>query len=137
VICESEGKIGSIITLLPFLQLAANMGNMAVNSSRMGPTPYATTVVFTATLASLFSDPSLPFSLSPASKTRVVSIVCLVLGGVTSQAVSVLTTRVSSTNLLTAFNQVSPKGSAFAIAVVAMADLISAVLWLQTEKTDE
>jgi hypothetical protein len=113
------------------------MGTMAVNSSRMGPTPYATTVVFTATLASLFSDPSLPFSLGTASKTRAKSIMCLLLGGLSSQAVGILTTRaMNSSNLLASYPQVGPTGSAFAIALVAVADLLSSIWWLRINKEE-
>lgn len=115
------------------------MGTMAVNSSRLGQTPYATTVVFTATLASLFSDPSLPFSLSPASKTRGVSVICLILGGAFSQAIGLLTTRVidSDDHLFLAFKQVAPIGSAFGIGLVALVDLIGAVMWFQTSKSED
>jgi hypothetical protein len=113
------------------------MGTMAVNSSRLGTTPYATTVVFTATLATLFSDPLLPFSLGQASKTRATTVIALVVGGAASQAIGILATRNLNPDYLMSLKLVAPIGSAFGIGLAALADLLSAVLWMRTSKSEE
>ncbi|UZJ53950.1 hypothetical protein CBS101457_003270 [Exobasidium rhododendri] len=116
--------------------LAACMGTMAVNSSRLN-TPYATSVVFTASLASVFSDPSLPFSFGSASKTRGISIISLITGGASAQAVGILVTRMMTPEHALSLKAVAPIGSAVAIGLAALADFISAFLWLRASVAHE
>lgn len=112
-------------------QLAANMGIMAVNATQVGSTPYSTTVVFTASLAAFFSDPCLPFSLSSANKTRGVSILALIAGACSSQAVSILVTRATSAKVVYQF------GPSIPFAMIAVAEAICALLWLKAGKEEE
>ena len=102
--------------------IASNMGSMAVCATKLGSTPYSTTVVFTATMAGLFSDPLLPLSLSKASQTRARSLFALIFGGACSQALMILTSRYlghQHSSLIfqgeTQSNNEKPIGSAFAI----------------------
>lgn len=128
--------------------MSANMGSMAVCATKLGSTPYSTTVVFTATMASLFSDPLLPLSLSKASQIRAKSLFALIFGGACSQALMILTSRylghhdssfifdgeMSFSNLQA--NESKPIGSAFALGLVAFFELICACAWL-TAKEDQ
>lgn len=113
---------------------------MAVCATKLGPTPYSTTVVFTATLASLFSDPMLPFHLSHASQTRAISIAALIAGGSASQATMILSSRLldGSTRLgygLEALKEAHPAGSALAVGLVAVFEVFCALSWLRAKSS--
>lgn len=107
------------------------MGSMAVNATQVGSTPYSTTVVFTASMAAFFSDPFLPFSISSANKTRGFSILALIAGACSSQAVSILITRLTSIKVMYHF------GPSIPFAMIALAEAVCALLWLQAGKEEE
>ncbi|PWN96421.1 hypothetical protein FA09DRAFT_331308 [Tilletiopsis washingtonensis] len=66
--------------------LACTMGAQAVVGQRSGNAPYATTVVFTATLTQVFADPLFPYLGAPGRR-RVVTILALLLGSGSAQCV--------------------------------------------------
>jgi len=113
------------------------MGSMAVNAVHVGTTPYSTTVVFTASLASFFSDPLLPLSISPASKTRGISILSLIAGASSSQAVSILMGKLLNTGLGSSQKTADVLGPSIPIALVAVAELVCATLWYRAGSHDE
>lgn len=115
------------------------MGTLAVNANRLGTTPYATTVVITASLSQVFSDPLLPLSLSTANKTRVSSILSLAFGGACSQAIAVLATRAEDSHYFPSifFPEAKQSGSAYAIGLVAIVELVAANFWLRISKEDQ
>ncbi|PWN33232.1 uncharacterized protein FA14DRAFT_173051 [Meira miltonrushii] len=128
--------------------MATNMGSMAVCATKLGSTPYSTTVVFTASMASLFSDPLLPLSLSKASQTRAKSLFALIFGGACSQVLMILTSRYfgqqdssfifdgEMSALTLKAHESKPIGSAFAIGLVAIFEFICAYAWF-TAKTEQ
>lgn len=128
--------------------MALNIGSMAVCATKIGSTPYSTTVVFTATMASLFSDPLLPLNLSKASQTRAKSLLALIFGGACSQALMILSSRYfehqdssfifdGEMSVLTLkANESKPIGSAFAIGLVAIFEFICAYAWFNA-KSDQ
>ncbi|PWN88884.1 hypothetical protein FA10DRAFT_267511 [Acaromyces ingoldii] len=114
--------------------LAINMGSMAVNAQKVGNGPYATTVVFTATLAQLFSDPLLPFAVSSASLKRAKSIFGLILGAALSQAIMILTPRLTETREETRLlKEASSYGSAYALIFVGIVEVVAVGLWLRVK----
>lgn len=121
--------------------MATNMGSMAVCATKLGTTPYSTTVVFTGTMAGLFSDPLLPLGMSKVSQTRARSVFALIFGGACSQALMILTSRYFGhqdssfifDGEMGAFTLPEPEskpiGSAFAIGLVAIFEFICAYAW--------
>lgn len=130
-----EGTSGMVILFI----MAFCMGSMAVNASKLGSTPYATTVVFTSTLASVFSDPLLPFGLSRATAKRGLSIVALLVGGAASQATMLGVTRLTGhethpSSLHAMMPNIQPLGSAISITGVALIEIAASICWLRTKR---
>lgn len=96
----------SSLGLLSLGLLSMPMGSQAVLSLSVGsPNPYSTTVVFTSSLASLFSDGQFPQGLVPGSSSskksalrhRAASLVALVGGGLLGGALIVAERKLGST----------------------------------------
>ncbi|PWN46441.1 hypothetical protein IE81DRAFT_344048 [Ceraceosorus guamensis] len=77
---QLAGRWGPIMLGL----LAVSMGAQAAQGQRSGNAPWATTVVFTATLTQIFADPTFPL-LANAGRKRVTSVLCLLLGAALAQ----------------------------------------------------
>ncbi|CEH16183.1 Protein of unknown function DUF1275 [Ceraceosorus bombacis] len=77
---QLAGRWGPIMLGL----LAVSMGAQAAQGQRSGNAPWATTVVFTATLTQIFADPTFPL-LANAGRQRVTSVLCLLLGAALAQ----------------------------------------------------